>query len=303
MKNYLICLLCIVLIGCSPVKEKTGDEKLYVVATTGMLYDAAINIGKDRIRAEAIMGPGVDPHLYKATQGDLSKLNNADLVIYNGLALEGKMGEILEKLGKRKPVVAAAENIPKDKLLGAVGYQNAFDPHIWFDVMLWKSAVTEIEKALIRTDSTNQEFYRKNALSYQLKLDSIHRMVLERIKEIPEKQRILVTAHDAFQYFGRAYGIRVEGLQGISTVADIGLRDIARVTDLIIENDIKAIFIETSVSEKTINALIEGCREKGHEVIIGGALFSDAMGEIGTYEGTYEGMVTTNVNTIVNSLK
>ncbi len=303
--NKLIFLgILLAIIGCSPQgqKSESSDKKLYVVATTGMLYDAAINIGRDKIRAEAIMGPGVDPHLYKATQGDLSKLNNADLIIYNGLALEGKMGEILEKLGRRKPVVAAAENIPRNQLLGAIGYQNAYDPHIWFDVQLWKSAVSEIEKALVQADSVNAGFYQENARLYQSELDSLHEMVKSRITEIPEKQRILVTAHDAFQYFGRAYGIRVEGLQGISTVADIGLRDIARVIDIIIENDIRAIFIETSVSEKTVNAVIEGCREKGHEVKVGGALFSDAMGELGTYEGTYEGMVTTNVNTIVKGL-
>ncbi len=301
--KYIYLLLMVVAFGCIPKSAQERTGKLNVVATTGMLYDAVINIGQDRISAQALMGPGVDPHLYKATQGDLTKLNEADLIIYNGLALEGKMGEILEKLGKRKPVVAAAENIPKSDLLSAVGYQNAYDPHIWFDLRLWKQAVIEIEQALIRADSANASFYKTNARSYQQKLDSLHSFTLTQILEIPESKRILVTAHDAFEYFGRAYGMRVEGLLGISTVADVGLKDITRVIDLIIENDIQAIFIETSVSEKLVNAVISGCREKGHEVSIGGALYSDAMGELGTTEGTYEGMVKSNVNTIVRSLK
>lgn len=300
MRNYL--LITLVLCASCTSPEKKG-EQYTVVATTGMLYDAVVNIGQDKVVADVIMGPGVDPHLYKATQGDLSKLNNADLIIYNGLALEGKMGEILEKLGKRKPVVAAAEKIPETKLLGAQGYQNAYDPHIWFDVELWTNAVNEVKEGLVKNDSLNAAFYEANAEVYLDSLRALHSYVTRRIQEIPENARILVTAHDAFGYFGKAYDIRVEGLQGISTVADIGLRDIARIIDLIIENNIKAIFVETSVSEKTVNAVIDGCKEKGHDVKIGGSLFSDAMGQLGTYEGTYIGMVKTNVNTIVESLK
>ena len=302
MRFFILSLLGILLYGCQPAKQKSESDKLRIVATTGMLYDAVINIGRDKVEAQAIMGPGVDPHLYKATQGDLAKLNNADLIIYNGLALEGKMGEILEKLGTRKSVTAAAEDIPKDTLLGAEGYKNAYDPHIWFDVKLWTYAVKAVERSLISMDSSNANFYASNAKEYLSELDSLDKMVRSRILEIPEKQRILITAHDAFQYFGRAYGIKVEGLLGISTVADVGLRDIARLIDIIIENDIKAIFVETSVSEKLINAVIVGCKEKDHIVEIGGALYSDAMGELGTREGTFIGMVTSNVNTIVSGL-
>lgn len=302
MRNILFILVALFILA-SCTKKKEMSEKPHVVATTGMLYDAVLNIAQDKVTAEAIMGPGVDPHLYKATQGDLSKFNKADLIVFNGILLEGKMSDILTKLGRQKPVVAAAESVPKSMLRSAVGYDDAFDPHVWFDVKRWKYVIRSINEALIQLDSTNQEFFNRNTDAYLQKLDSLDAFVEERITEIPEDQRILVTAHDAFEYFGDGYGMRVEGLQGISTVADFGLKDIADIIDLIIENKIKAIFVETSVSEKSINAVVTGCREKGHEVKIGGYLYSDAMGEFGTEEGTYIGMFKKNVETIVEALK
>ncbi len=295
-------LLLGLIVSCSsPVKTDTG--KIKVVATTGMLYDAVMNIGGDKIEAEAIMGPGVDPHLYKATQGDLSKFNRADVIIYNGILLEGKMSEILEKLGRQKPVYAVAESIPEEMLLPLAGYEDTFDPHVWFDVNRWSIVVNEINKSLISVDSVNADHYESNAQSYLSQLDSLHAFVTSRIQEIPRERRILITAHDAFGYFGEAYGIQVEGLQGISTVADFGLKDIANIIDIIITNDIKAIFVETSVSEKSINAVVTGCKEKGQDVSVGGYLYSDAMGDFGTEEGTYIGMFRKNVNTIVEALK
>ncbi|MEO9871297.1 metal ABC transporter solute-binding protein, Zn/Mn family [Ekhidna sp.] len=304
MKNIATFSICIALFGfgCSTKNEQTTSTP-HVVATTGMLYDAVINIAKDKVTAEAIMGPGVDPHLYKATQGDLSKFNKADLVVYNGILLEGKMSEILAKLGRQKLVVAAAESIPKHMLKSAIGYKDAYDPHVWFDINRWKYAVKSISKSLVSLDSTNQAFYQKNTTEYLLQLDSLEEYVIQRLKEIPKDQRILVTAHDAFVYFGDAYNIQVEALQGISTVADFGLKDIAQITDLIIDNNIKAIFVETSVSEKSINAVVTGCRERGHDIRIGGYLYSDAMGEFGTEEGTYIGMFKKNIETIVEALK
>jgi len=301
---YTLLLLILLFVGCtSSGGEKTSGTKKHVVATTGMLYDAVINIAGDKMTAEALMGPGVDPHLYKATQGDLTKLNKADLVVYNGLLLEGKMSEILKKLGRQKPVVAAAEAVPKELLITAPGYKDAYDPHIWFDITRWKYAVQAVSEAITQLDTLNRPFYQENTARYLARLDSLDGYVRSKIEEIPEQQRILVTAHDAFVYFGQAYGIRVEALQGISTVADFGLKDIADLIDLIIENNINAIFVETSVSEKSINAVVQGCREKGHEVKIGGYLYSDAMGEFGTEEGTYIGMFKHNVETIVNALK
>ena len=304
MKQILFLSILLLIISCSSKKNELAENsKPHVVATTGMLYDAVINIAGDKVTAEAIMGPGVDPHLYKATQGDLAKFNKANLIVYNGILLEGKMSEILKKLGRQKPTVAAAESIPKEMLKSAIGYQDAYDPHIWFDVKRWRYAVKAISHALIKLDSANQKYYEANTQTYFSRLDSLDTYVRGRINEIPESQRILVTAHDAFVYFGDAYGIRVEALQGISTVADFGLKDIAEIIDLIIENNIKAIFVETSVSEKSINAVVQGCKEKGHEVKIGGYLYSDAMGELGTEEGTYIGMFRSNVETIVNALK
>ncbi len=302
MKNLFLLLIVIVFSSCSSNK-KESRTKPHVVATTGMLYDAVINIGGDSITAEAIMGPGVDPHLYKATQGDLAKFKDADIIVFNGILLEGKMSEILQQLGKQKPVVAAAESVPKDMLLSAVGYQDAYDPHVWFDVKRWKYAVKEIANTLREQDSVNTTYYTLNEKSYLAKLDSLDALVRREISKIPASQRILVTAHDAFGYFGDSYGLQVEGLQGISTVADFGLKDIANIIDLIIKNKVKAIFVETSVSTKSIDAVITGCQEKGHNVKIGGYLYSDAMGELGTVEGTYIGMFRKNVNTIVNSLK
>lgn len=304
MRQLALISILISFIACSPNQnESSANEKPHVVATTGMLYDAVINIAGNKMTAEAIMGPGVDPHLYKATQGDLAKFNKADLIIYNGILLEGKMSEILKKLGRQKPTVAAAESVPKEILKSAIGYEDAYDPHVWFDVTRWKYAVKAISHAIIELDTVNQEYYTANTKKYFTQLDSLHNYVKQRIKEIPEKQRILITAHDAFVYFGDAYGIRVEALQGISTVADFGLKDIAEIIDLIIENDVNAIFVETSVSEKSINAVVQGCKEKGHNVKIGGYLYSDAMGELGTEEGTYIGMFSSNVETIVNALK
>lgn len=302
IRNTIIFCLLGLLLACSE-PEKNSNGKLNVVATTGMLYDAVLNIGGDKINAEVIMGPGVDPHLYKATQGDLSKFKRADVIIYNGILLEGKMTEVLGKLGRQKPAFAVAESIPEDKLLAFAGYEDAFDPHVWFDVNRWSLVVQEISSSLSKADSSNAELYKTNAAVYLKKLDSLNSFVKSRIQEIPEDRRILVTAHDAFGYFGDAYGVQVEGLQGISTVADFGLKDIANIIDIIISNDIKAIFVETSVSEKSINAVVTGCVEKGHDVSIGGYLYSDAMGEFGTVEGTYIGMFEKNVNTIVEALK
>ncbi len=303
MKQIVFTLIVLIVgISCTTQNEQV-KEKPHIVATTGMLYDAVINIAGDKVTAEAIMGPGVDPHLYKATQGDLSKFNKADMIIYNGILLEGKMSEILKKLGRQKPTVPAAESVPVEMLKSAVGYQDAYDPHVWFDVSRWRYAVKAVSHALIRLDSANIKFYQANTQKYFTELDSLDKYVKARIQEIPESQRILITAHDAFTYFGDAYGMRVEGLQGISTVADFGLKDIAELIDLIIENNIKAIFVETSVSEKSINAVVTGCKEKGHEVEIGGYLYSDAMGEFGTEEGTYVGMFKKNIETIVNALK
>ncbi|NBP70051.1 MAG: manganese transporter [Cytophagia bacterium] len=295
----VLALTC--LMACQPKAKDKQRERLMIVTTTGMIADAVKNVTGESADVIALMGAGVDPHLYKATQGDLQKLTDADIIFYNGLHLEGKMAEVLEKLGRTKTVIAVTESIAENKL--RLITEDIHDPHIWFDVKLWKEAVTAIEQTLIKVDSTKQSLYQANAKRYVSQLDSLDRAVAEQILTIPETQRVLITAHDAFGYFGDAYAMEVRGLQGISTVSEFGLKDVTELVDFIISRKIKAIFVETSVSEKSINAVIEGCKNRDWPVSIGGSLYSDAMGEANTPEGTYIGMVSKNVSTIVSALR
>jgi len=305
MKQAAFILILLILIGCKidPKYQTNSKDKLKVLATTGILYDAIINIGDTLIEPDYIMGPGVDPHLYKATQGDLKKLKEADVIIYNGHMLEGKMAEILKKLSKQKMVISAAEHIPDSLLLQLSSHAGSYDPHVWFDVSKWKIVINSINESLSTADSSNAIFYSLYTNNYLKKLDSLEKYIVKRTSEIPSDKRILITAHDAFEYFGNAYGFEVKGLQGISTVSDFGLKDITQLIDLIVEKEIKAIFIETSVSDRSIKSVVEGCKKKGHEVSIGGSLYSDALGEIGTLEGTYIGAFKKNIDTIIDSLK
>jgi manganese/zinc/iron transport system substrate-binding protein len=293
------------LAGCTSNQGKPvdGKGKLRIVTTTGMIKDAVENVAGDQVEVIALMGPGVDPHLYKATQGDLQKLTDADVVFYNGLHLEGKMGEVLEKLGKTKPVIAVASGIPDSLLRTVPGFQGTHDPHIWFDVKLWEYPVHTISDFLQQHDTAQAKNYSERSQRYILQLDSLHEQVKQAVQQVPEAQRVLITAHDAFGYFGDAYHIHVRGLQGISTVSEFGLKDVTELVNFIISRKIKAIFIETSVSHKSIEAVVEGCREKNWNVKIGGSLYSDAMGPAGTPEGRYIGMVSANVRTIVEALK
>jgi len=305
MDNRLIIFAFVLslLVGCSAPENDNQSGSLNIITTTGMIEDAVKNIVGDSASVQALMGPGVDPHLYKATQGDLKKLTGADLIFYNGLHLEGKMAEVLEKLGATKPVIAVAEKITEERLRRVPEFNDSHDPHIWFDVDLWKEAVKQIDISMQNIDTKNKDYYHQNATRYLQRLDSLHQAVQQQIATIPKQQRVLITAHDAFGYFGDAYDIEVKGLQGISTLSEYGLRDVSDLTEFIADRNIKAVFVETSVSEKAINAVVEGCKQKGVDVSIGGSLYSDAMGEKGTPEGTYIGMVGANVNTIVTALK
>lgn len=291
--------------GCGKLQsnQRQPGEKIKIVATTGMIGDAVKNIAGDHADVVSLMGPGVDPHLYKATHGDLERLTEADIIFYNGLHLEGKMGEVFKKLARTKPVIAIGEMLEEDKLRKVPGFQGAFDPHIWFDVKLWGKAVGVISNQLQQYDSAHARDYISNYAGYVERLDSLDKAVRQSILRIPDSQRVLITAHDAFGYFGDAYNVEVKGLQGISTLSEFGLRDVTELVDFIIDRKVKAIFIETSVSDRSIEAVVEGCREQGWNVVIGGQLFSDALGEYGTPEGTYIGMVNANVQTIVESLK
>ncbi len=303
MKKITLFLGILLLLGaCAPTAPSADSDKVQVVATTGMIADMVRKVGGDSVQVVALMGPGVDPHLYKATQGDLGQLQRADVIFYNGLHLEGKMGEVFEKLQRIKRVVPLAAAVDSSRLLADPVYQGAHDPHIWFDVSLWASTLGLVAETLAGVDPENGPYYRENAAAYGTELTELHRWVGEELGRIPADQRILITAHDAFNYFGEAYDIEVRGLQGISTLSEFGLKDRVELVDFIVERGIGAVFVETSVSEKNIEAIIEGCRQRGHEVRIGGNLFSDAMGAADTPEGTYLGMVRWNVRTMVSSL-
>ncbi len=304
MKHLIPFIILTILFGaCSNNNDSKSDSKPNIVATTGMIADLVRNIGKDSVQVTALMGPGVDPHLYKATQGDLGRLQAADVIFYNGLHLEGKMGEIFEKLEQIKTVVPVAEAVDSSKLLQDPVYRGNFDPHIWFDVALWASTMDRIVETLSEVDPESKAFYEANARAYRQELQELHDWVAAEIQKIPAEKRTLITAHDAFNYFGEAYGIEVRGLQGISTLSEFGLKDRVDLVNFIVERGIKAVFVETSVSEKNIESIVEGTRQRGHDLVIGGNLYSDAMGEAGTPEGTYVGMVRANVQTIVEGLK
>lgn len=289
--------------GCGKNESGAGSHKLNVVATTGMIGDAAATIAGDRVNLYTMMGPGVDPHLYKATRGDIDRLHEADLVLYNGLHLEAKLVDVFEKMSDTKTTVPVGEAIPDSLIRKGVMTHGQPDPHVWFDVSLWRYAVEEAGHALMAADSANADFYQHNLNAYLTELDSLHAWVKAEIVTIPVEQRVLVTAHDAFGYFGRAYDIEVEGLQGISTVTEAGLYDVTKMVDLLTTRKIKAVFVESSVPRKSIDAVAEGCAAQGHPIQIGGELFSDAMGAAGTPEGHYLGMVRHNVELIVKALK
>jgi manganese/zinc/iron transport system substrate-binding protein len=269
-----------------------------------MIADAAREVGGAYVEVTGLMGPGVDPHLYKASQGDIRKLEQAKVIFYNGLHLEGKMTDILEKMSKSKLVTAVAEKIPTEELhSGQATGGTEYDPHVWFNVKHWMRAAEAVRDTLIEADPEHAEQYKTQAQAYLEKLEALDAEVREKIGQIPESSRVLVTAHDAFGYFGQAYGIKVMGLQGISTAAEYGAKDVSELRDFLVENKIKAVFIESSVPAKAMEAIIAGAAEKGHNVSIGGELFSDAMGAEGTEEGTYIGMVRHNVETIAAALK
>ncbi len=299
--------LSILLSGCSSSTVSTGsteDKKLNVVATTTMIADLSTIIGGDRVTVEGLMGPGIDPHLYQASAGDVSLMQNADVVVYNGLHLEGKMGEIFENLSDQGSTVICIENgLDESKLLAWEADSSVHDPHIWFDVSLWQMAAKEVADGLSQTDPDGKADYKANLDSYLKELDETETYIRSRVAELPEEQRVLVTAHDAFQYFGKAYGFEVRGLQGISTDAEAGTADVSDLADFIVERQIKAIFVESSVPPKTIEALQAAVKAKGFDVSIGGELYSDSLGDENSGAGSYILTVRANIDTIVDALK
>jgi len=285
-----------------PTPKGQQPRRVNAVCTIGMISDIVSRVGGDRVSATGIMGEGVDPHLYKASPGDVRLLTDADIIFYNGLNLEGKMGDVLVKMARERPVVAVTEKIDESRLRSPPEFAGHHDPHVWFDVEMWSLAVERICDALIELDPAGKDTYTRNTADYLEELLALNEEVARDIATIPRDKRILVTAHDAFGYFGRAYDIEVRAIQGISTESEASLKDINDLVDLLVERKVAAVFIESSVPRKAIDALLEGCQSRGHTVKVGGQLFSDAMGAAGTPEGTYIGMVRHNVRTIVAAL-
>ena len=299
--KYISLLFILVVFNCKNETSK-DNQKLNVVTTTTMITDLVKNIGGDHINVQGLMGSGVDPHLYKASEGDVSKLVNADVIFYNGLHLEGKLVEVFEKM-KNKTPIALGEMLDKSTLIGSDYFASNYDPHVWFDIDYFKSFATKISEVLSEEDPSNASYFETNTKSYLKELDILEVELNNAIESLPRDKRILVTAHDAFNYFGKAYDFEVVGLQGLSTATEAGVQDVQKLSAFIIEKNIKAIFVESSVPKRTIEALQAAVKSKGHEVTIGGTLYSDALGTTGTVEGTYIGMFKYNVNTIVNALK
>lgn len=299
-KIVFILLIASTIISCKTDKKENG--KLNIVTTTTMITDLVKNIGGDYINIEGLMGSGVDPHLYKASEGDVTKLVNADIIFYNGLHLEGKLVDVFEKMKSKSPI-ALAEEIDKSTLIGSEHFGSNFDPHVWFNIEYYKQFARKVTTVLSEKDPKNANNYIENQNQYLAKLDRLQENIKTTIETLPKEKRILVTAHDAFNYFGKNYGFEVVGLQGLSTATEAGVKDVQRLAAFIIEKNVKAIFVESSVPRRTIEALQAAVNSKGQDVKIGGTLYSDALGNEGTLEGTYIGMFEYNVNTIINALK
>lgn len=272
-------------------------------ATVGMIADIVRNVAGDKAVVHGIIGEGVDPHVYKPSRPDVVVLSESDIVFYNGLMLEGKMGDVLIRVARKgKPVHAVTEEILDGGDYVMTDAEEHYDPHVWMDVQGWIKATDVVAKALAEYDSENAEYYKANGAKYKKELVKLDAYAKRVVSSIPEKQRVLVTAHDAFNYMGRAYGLKVMGIQGMSTESEAGVKRIEDLVSYLSENSIPAVFVESSVSDKNVKALVEGSKAKGHSIRIGGELFSDAMGASGTYEGTYIGMIDHNVTVITRAL-
>lgn len=308
-KYFLFIALLTGFVSCSReggdggVKNRDGSGVINIVATTGMITDIAQVVGGGHVKVRGLMGPGVDPHLYKASAGDVALLSGADLIFYNGLHLEGKMSEIFEQMKKRGiNTVAVTDSIDRSLLETPPQFEGNYDPHVWFDVTMWMKAVETVRDTLISTDPGNAVEYRANTEAYLTELSALNEYVQSKANLLPEDKRVLITAHDAFSYFGRRYGFEVRGLQGISTVSEAGTQDVQNLAAFIVERRIPAIFVESSVPPKFIEAVQAAVEAKGFDVKVGGSLYSDAMGNPGTPDGTYIGMVRHNIDTIVGAL-
>lgn len=299
--------LALLAAGCgasgSAAGGPVGERPIRVTTTTNFITDTARQIGGDRVEVTGLMGPGVDPHLYKASAGDVRTLREADVIFYGGLELEGKMTDLLDELAERQRTVAVTRDIPRGELLRPAQFEGKFDPHVWFDVAKWQSAARTVAAALRELDPGHAAEYDGRLRRYARQLTELDRTTRRRFAAIPRRSRVLITSHDAFNYFGRRYGFDVVAIQGISTATQATTADIKRVARTIAERDVKAVFVESSVPRQTIDAVIAAARKLGQETRVGGALFSDAAGDEGTPQGTYVGMVDYNAQLIARGLR
>jgi manganese/zinc/iron transport system substrate-binding protein len=306
MQRCWLVVVLLLIAGCRETSpDPPGDRRLHVVCTTGMIGDLARRIGGDEILVTDLFKPGVDPHTYRPTTDDLTILNRAGAVLYNGLHLEGKMDTVLEKLNARMPSLPVGELLfDHEKTVPLLKNDEGHpDPHVWFDVRLWSAAAQVVGDALVKHDAAHAEIFRQRTDTYRARLAKLHEDTRADIATIPGERRVLVTSHDAFRYFGRAYAIEVRGVQGINTEAEASVRDITGLVDFLATRKVKAVFVESSVNPRNMRSLIEGCAARGHTVSVGGELFSDAMGDPGTPDGTYEGMIRHNVATMLKALR
>lgn len=304
MKSRSLILLTLAAVACGG--REAGAVRagaLRVVATTSLVADLVRSIGEPHVEVVSLMGPGVDPHLYRAKAGKVDRLSRADIVFYSRLHLEAKLAEVLERPGERRPALAVTSGIDHARLLAPPDFAGAFDPHVWFDVALWAEALAPVRATLAAADPDNAADYAANEQAYRSRLEALHEWVVRRTAQVPAPQRALVTAHHAFNYFGRAYGFEVRGLQGISTASETGTADVQALAAFVAERRIPALFVESSVPRRSIEAVQAAVRARSFSVAIGGQLYSDALGDPGTPAGTYKGMVRHNVDTIVDTLK
>lgn len=303
MKKIVVILLTLSFFSACK-DSSTSNGKLNIVTTTTMITDLVNQIGGDKINVQGLMGSGVDPHLYKASEGDVTKLAQANLIFYGGLHLEGKLVDVFEKMERQNiKTIAVSDALDKKTLIGSELFASNYDPHIWFDVHNWELISNFVVQKLSEASPENATFFEENGKKYLEELKNLDAEIKSIINTLPKDKRILVTAHDAFNYFGQAYGFEVVGLQGLSTATEAGVQDVQNLANFIIDKKVKAIFVESSVPRRTIEALQAAVNSKQHQVEIGGTLYSDALGNADTAEGTYIGMFKYNVNTIVNALK
>lgn len=304
LMSVLLLFIALFLVGCNNDGDTSNsDGTIEVVATTTMLTDLIEVIGGQQVSVEGLMGPGIDPHGYQASASDVDKMSSADIVAYNGMHLEGQMGEVFSQINELgKDVIALEVAMDTAQILDSDDEDMPVDPHIWFSVPLWETAGEYVASFLIEYDPDNAEYYQGNFEAYRVELEELDTYIRERVEEVPEQSRYLITAHDAFKYFGNEYGFEVVGLQGLNTQTEAGTRDVSNLAQFIVDNEINAIFIESSVPTRTIESLQEAVAQRGWTVEIGGELYSDALGDESQDAETYLKMYKQNIDTIINAL-